>query len=83
MNVSVKILKLQAEKKAIRILTSDFEDLGHINVLIEKLRVQQILINLIQNALKFLNRGSKIVVAVIRFVVSDPNNIGVNLSVTD
>ncbi len=83
MNVSVKILKLQADKKAIRILTTGFEDLGHISVLIDKLRVQQILINLIQNALKFSNRDSKIVVAVTRFVVSEPNNIGVNLSVTD
>jgi signal transduction histidine kinase len=82
-NVSVKILKLQADKKAIRILTTGFEDLGHISVLIDKLRVQQILINLIQNALKFSNRDSKIVVAVTRFVVSEPNNIGVNLSVTD
>jgi len=82
-NVSGKILKLQADKKAIRILTTGFEDLGHISVLIDKLRVQQILINLIQNALKFSNRDSKIVVAVTRFVVSEPNNIGVNLSVTD
>ena len=83
MNVSVKILKLQADKKAIRILTTGFKDLGHISVLIDKLRVQQILINLIQNALKFSNRDSKIVLAVTRFVVSEPNNIGVNLSVTD
>ena len=83
MNVSVKILKLQADKKAIRILTPGFEDLGHISVFIDKLRVQQILINLIQNALKFSNRDSKIVLAVTRFVVSEPNNIGVNLSVTD
>ena len=45
--------------------------------------MQQILINLIQNALKFSNRDSKIVLAVTRFVVSEPNNIGVNLSVTD
>ena len=83
MNVSVKILKLQADKKAIRILTTGFEDLRHISVLIDKLRVQQILINLIQNALKFSNRDSKIVVAVSRFVASEPDHIGVNLSVTD
>jgi len=82
-NVSVKILKLQAEQKGIRILTTGFEDLGYINVLIDKLRLQQILINLIQNALKFSNRDSKIVVAVSRFVANEADHIGVNLSVTD
>lgn len=64
-------------------MTTGFEDLGYISVLIDKLRLQQILINLVQNAIKFSNRDSKIVVAVSRFVASEADHIGVNLSVTD
>ena len=64
-------------------MTTGFEDLGYISVLIDKLRLQQILINLVQNAIKFSNRDSKIVVAVSRFVTSEADHIGVNLSVTD
>lgn len=53
-------------------------------VMIDKIRVQQILINLIQNAIKFSRSGDKVQVAVDEYVVDDYNNfIGVNIRVTD
>ena len=53
-------------------------------VMIDKIRVQQILINLIQNAIKFSRSGDKVQVSVDEFVVDDYKNyIGVNIRVTD
>lgn len=53
-------------------------------VMIDKIRVQQILINLIQNAIKFSRSGDKVKVSVDEFVVEDYKNyIGVNIRVTD
>jgi signal transduction histidine kinase len=53
-------------------------------VMIDKIRVQQILINLIQNAIKFSRSGDKVQVTVDEYVVDDYNNfIGVNIRVTD
>jgi signal transduction histidine kinase len=53
-------------------------------VMIDKIRVQQILINLIQNAIKFSRSGDKVQVTVDEYVVDDHNNfIGVNIRVTD
>jgi signal transduction histidine kinase len=52
--------------------------------MIDKIRVQQILINLIQNAIKFSRSGDKVQVTVDEYVVDDYNNfIGVNIRVTD
>jgi len=53
-------------------------------VMIDKIRVQQILINLIQNAIKFSHSGDKVQVMVDEYVVDDYKNyIGVNIRVTD
>lgn len=53
-------------------------------VLIDKLRVQQILINLIQNAIKFSKKKDVIDVSIDEFVVENPHEqVGVNIKVTD
>jgi len=41
-------------------------------VLIDKMRTQQILINLIQNAIKFSHANSLVVVSLDQFVVANP-----------
>ena len=53
-------------------------------VVIDKMRVQQIIFNLIQNSIKFSEKGSSVTVSMEQFPVPDNyKNIGVRIKVTD
>lgn len=83
MTSTIEIIKSHAESNHI---TIDLKLLANdqLVVLIDKLRVQQILINLIQNSIQVSQFGGKVVVSLDQFVVTDPKKeIGVNIRVTD
>lgn len=81
---SIETLAIQAESRGVEIFTIGVDDLPSSGVKIDKLRVQQILINLIHNAIKFSSRGDRIWIEVEKFLTEDiQNKIGVNIRVTD
>lgn len=68
----------------VKLIFSGFIDGGDRQVLMDQLRTQQILINLIQNSIKFSKPGDSVIISMDYFLVSDiQNEIGVNIRVTD
>ena len=83
---TINMLKLTADQMGVQLKYQGLKHGGDklLKVMIDKLRVQQILINLIQNAIKFSRQNDVVSVTVDEFVVEDHNtNVGVNIKVTD
>jgi len=80
----MRILKFTAQASNVVLVFKGFEVGRDRKVLIDKMRTQQILINLIQNAIKFSNDGDEVIVSLEQFVVANPQkSIGVYIRVTD
>lgn len=60
MEQATQILQIQAQQKCVQIKVEPLKIKN--NVMIDKMRVQQILINLINNSIKFSNKGGSIYV---------------------
>lgn len=78
---SVDMLQLQAQVFGIQIKFIGPSEA--MTVIIDKLRVQQILVNLIQNAIKFSKRHGDIEVSLERFSVEKDGDVGIRVKVTD
>jgi signal transduction histidine kinase len=81
---AIDILKFEAKSYGVSLLKSESDATSSKIVMIDKIRVQQILINLIHNSIKFSKSEDKILVSMDQFVVDDPQNyMGINIRVTD
>lgn len=66
---TVDLLNFQARTKNVEIFYHGFIDDKQVQI--DKMRCQQILINLLQNAIKFSNEGDSIKVSVNQFVLQE------------
>ena len=79
---TILMLKIQAQTRGITLIFNKLE--GPDNVLIDKIRIQQILINLIHNSIKFSKADSSIKVTIEGSQLNvPPGHISVNIKVTD
>lgn len=77
-----QLFRLQIQEKNLDFMIK-YDNPDHVSILIDKNRVQQILINLISNAIKFTDRGSVKLEIEIKYLDDSKTKGHVKMSVTD